>query len=157
MLANNHGFQPFGFAGGLYDPDTKLVRFGARDYDAEVGRWTSKDPILFGGGQANLYVYVNGDPVNDNDPSGLHNDNTRECLVKIIRTSAECVGCAAGKWWVCPLCIAEVIEGNADCQGHPNPHHCPPLPPGCKRRGHGPGNPCDFVCAEEPMCGPLQE
>jgi RHS repeat-associated protein len=36
-------FQPFGFAGGLYDPDTGLVRFGARDYDPEVGRWTAKD------------------------------------------------------------------------------------------------------------------
>ncbi len=32
----NPGFQPFGFAGGLYDSDTKLVRFGLRDYDAEV-------------------------------------------------------------------------------------------------------------------------
>jgi len=41
-----------------------LVRFGARDYDPSVGRWTSKDPILFDGGQANLYVYVNNDPVN---------------------------------------------------------------------------------------------
>ena len=27
---SNPGFQPFGFAGGLYDPDTGLVRFGAR-------------------------------------------------------------------------------------------------------------------------------
>ena len=33
---------PFGFAGGLYDPDTGLVRFGARDYDASVGRWTGE-------------------------------------------------------------------------------------------------------------------
>ena len=40
-----------------------FMRFGARDYDPVVGRWTSKDPILFDGGQANLYVYVNNDPV----------------------------------------------------------------------------------------------
>lgn len=66
----NPGFQPFGFAGGLYDQDTKLVRFGARDYDPEIGRWISKDPILFGGGQANLYSYTFNDPVNFIDPSG---------------------------------------------------------------------------------------
>lgn len=65
------GFQPFGFAGGLYDRDTGLVRFGARDYDAETGRWTAKDPILFQGRQANLYAYVNNDPVNRRDPEGL--------------------------------------------------------------------------------------
>jgi YD repeat-containing protein len=29
----NPGFQPFAFAGGLYDRDTNLIRFGARDYD----------------------------------------------------------------------------------------------------------------------------
>jgi RHS repeat-associated protein len=66
----NPGFQPFGFAGGLWDGDTGLVRFGARDYDAETGRWTAKDPILFGGHQANLYVYVGNDPVNRSDPWG---------------------------------------------------------------------------------------
>jgi RHS repeat-associated protein len=53
---SNPGFQPFGFAGGLYDRDTGLVRFGARDYDAETGRWTARDPILFAGGQGNLYA-----------------------------------------------------------------------------------------------------
>ncbi len=64
------GFQPFGFAGGLYDADTGLVRFGARDYDAESGRWTSKDPILFGSSELNLYAYVGNDPINRNDSSG---------------------------------------------------------------------------------------
>jgi RHS repeat-associated protein len=67
----NPGFQPIGFAGGLYDRDTKLTRFGARDYDAETGRWTSKDPIRFSGGDANLYGYVLNDPVNFVDPFGL--------------------------------------------------------------------------------------
>ena len=70
-LDTNPGFQPFGFAGGLYDVDTQLVRFGARDYDAEVGRWTSKDPILFEGGDTNLFGYVANDPVNWVDSNGL--------------------------------------------------------------------------------------
>lgn len=64
------GFQPFGFAGGIYDQDTKLVRFGAREYNAETGRWTAKDPILFNGGDTNLYGYTNNDPVNFVDPKG---------------------------------------------------------------------------------------
>ncbi len=68
---SNPGFQPFGYAGGLYDRDTGLVRFGARDYDAETGRWTAKDPIGFGGGDTNLYGYVLGDPVNWVDSFGL--------------------------------------------------------------------------------------
>ncbi len=63
-------FQPFGFAGGLYDHLTGLVRFGARDYDAETGRWTSKDPIGFAGGDTNLYGYVINDPVNWVDGNG---------------------------------------------------------------------------------------
>ncbi len=67
----NAGFQPFGFAGGLYDQDTEFVRFGARDYDAETGRWTTKDPIRFAGGQANIYIYVGNDPINFTDPTGL--------------------------------------------------------------------------------------
>lgn len=66
----NPGFQPFGFAGGLYDDATGLVRFGARNYDAESGRWTTKDPIGFAGG-ANMYRYVGDDPVNFSDPNGL--------------------------------------------------------------------------------------
>nr|WP_306139198.1 DUF1566 domain-containing protein [Rheinheimera baltica] len=66
----NPGFQPFGWAGGLYDTDTGLTRFGARDYDPVTGRWTSKDPIRFGGGDSNLYGYVLGDPVNFIDPTG---------------------------------------------------------------------------------------
>lgn len=67
----NLGFTPFGFAGCLYDVETKLCRFGARDYDASIGRWLSKDPILFAGGDTNLYGYVMQDPINFIDPSGL--------------------------------------------------------------------------------------
>ncbi|MFH1674773.1 MAG: RHS repeat-associated core domain-containing protein [Pseudomonadota bacterium] len=62
---------PFGFAGGLHDRDTGLVRFGFRDYDPETGRWTAKDPILFAGGDVNLYGYCLNDPINLVDSDGL--------------------------------------------------------------------------------------
>lgn len=70
IFDSNPGFQPFGFAGGLYDAETRLTRFGARDYDAATGRWTAPDPILFQGDQTNLYSYVNQDPVNLTDADG---------------------------------------------------------------------------------------
>jgi len=67
---SNPGFQPFGFVGGVYDAQTGLVRFGVRDYDAEVGRWIAKDPIRFKGKDTNFYGYVADDPVNKKDISG---------------------------------------------------------------------------------------
>jgi RHS repeat-associated protein len=70
-LDTSLGFQPFGFAGGLFDADTKLIRFGLRDYDSETGRWTAKDPIGFAGGDPNLWAYVDNDPVNLIDPPGV--------------------------------------------------------------------------------------
>ncbi len=69
------GFQPFGFAGGLYDRDTALVRFGVRDYDPITGKWTAKDPIGFDGGATNVFGYVSGDPINPTDPMGLSEIN----------------------------------------------------------------------------------
>lgn len=71
LIDTNPGFQPFGFAGGLYDHDTGLVRFGARDYDARTGRWTTKDAVRFRSNETNLYRYANGDPINAQDPKGF--------------------------------------------------------------------------------------
>ncbi len=72
----NPGFQPFGFAGGLYDRDTGLVRIGVREYDAATGRWMTPDPIRFAGGDTNLYTYAGNDPVNGVDPTGLFDWNS---------------------------------------------------------------------------------
>jgi RHS repeat-associated protein len=64
------GLTPFGFAGGLYDKDTGLVRFGVRDYNASVGRWTAKEPRRFRSGP-NLYGYAWEDPIDMRDQNGL--------------------------------------------------------------------------------------
>jgi len=71
LLDTSPGFQPFGFAGGLYDQHTGLTRFGARDYNPLTGRWTAKDPIGLDGGDTNIFGYVLNDPVNLVDPWGL--------------------------------------------------------------------------------------
>ena len=68
---SNPSFKvPFGFAGGLHDKDIGLVRFGYRDYDPDIGRWTAKDPIFFEGGDTDLYGYCLSDPINLVDPTG---------------------------------------------------------------------------------------
>ncbi|RKZ90335.1 MAG: hypothetical protein DRR19_10400 [Candidatus Parabeggiatoa sp. nov. 1] len=81
---SNIGFQPFGFAGGIYDADTGLTRFGARDYDPETGRWTAKDPIGFDGGDSNLYGYVLSDPVNLVDPFGLLSNKSKIAICALV-------------------------------------------------------------------------
>lgn len=70
MKNTNPNFQYLAFAGGLYDQDTKFLRFGARDYDPTIGRWTTKDPVEFDSGDTNLYVYVSGNPTSMIDPDG---------------------------------------------------------------------------------------
>jgi RHS repeat-associated protein len=70
LLDTAPGLQPFGFAGGIYDSTTGLVRFGARDYDPEVGRWTVKDPIRLDARTSNQYGYTFNDPIDLFDSSG---------------------------------------------------------------------------------------
>jgi RHS repeat-associated protein len=80
LADTNPGFQPFGFAGGLYDQHTKLLHFGAREYDAATGRWTSKDPVRFDGQDVNLYGYVYNNPLAYTDSSGLTLDQFSACI-----------------------------------------------------------------------------
>ncbi|MDQ6423553.1 fibronectin type III domain-containing protein [Paenibacillus sp. LHD-117] len=72
LADSNPAFElAIGYAGGLADAATGLIRFGKRDYDANAGRWTSPDPLYFDAQQANLYGYVNNNPIMLRDPCGL--------------------------------------------------------------------------------------
>jgi RHS repeat-associated protein len=74
LADSNPGFQPFGFAGGIWDGDVGLVRFGARDYQSAIGRWTAKDPLGETVGSSNVFGYCLQDPINLFDPAGLMTD-----------------------------------------------------------------------------------
>ncbi|MBK6782271.1 MAG: RHS repeat-associated core domain-containing protein [Gemmatimonadetes bacterium] len=67
---SNPDFQPFGFAGGLHDGGTGLVRFGQRDFGPVAGWWTTPDPGGVIEDDVNRYSYVSGDPINLVDPTG---------------------------------------------------------------------------------------
>lgn len=63
--------QPYSYTGREYDVETGLYYYRARYYDPQAGRFISRDPIGFAGGDVNLYGYVQNNPVNRIDPLGL--------------------------------------------------------------------------------------
>jgi RHS repeat-associated protein len=63
-------YQYIGRKGYIYDSDLFNYQVRARRYDPGMGRWWSRDPIGFAGGDANLYRYVGNGPTASSDPSG---------------------------------------------------------------------------------------
>jgi len=65
--------NPYRFGGQVgYRRDSPARQYvRARHLDTKKGRWTSQDPLGFGGGDDNLYRYVGNNPVNAWDASGL--------------------------------------------------------------------------------------
>lgn len=62
--------SPFGFTRHYYHDASKLHLAPFRAYNADFGRWISRDPLQEAGG-VNLYGYALGNPVNWTDPLGL--------------------------------------------------------------------------------------
>ena len=72
----------FGFTGHYYHQASGLNLTHFRVYNADLGRWLSKDPIGEDGG-LNLYAYVANNPVNYVDPFGLcrnKGESFKDCL-----------------------------------------------------------------------------
>jgi len=64
--------NPWRYASGYYDQQTKLYHYGARYYDPALGRFNQTDPIQHQADpkQSNKYVYASADPVNLTDLTG---------------------------------------------------------------------------------------
>jgi RHS repeat-associated protein len=65
--------NPYRYAGGTYDPGSRLMHFGQRWYDPSYGRFTQQDSLetLADPSRANRYEYAASNPINYVDPTGL--------------------------------------------------------------------------------------
>ena len=80
-----------------------LLRFGARERGIMIRRLAAgraKDPILFDGGQANLWVYVGNDPVNFVDPRGLFLNGVWGAAIQAARGA-----------WTSPQLVVGLVVG----------------------------------------------
>jgi RHS repeat-associated protein len=68
--STNNLLTRYQFTGREVDADLGVQYNRARFYDAKLGRFISEDPIGFRGGTANLFEYVNGNPIMGTDPTG---------------------------------------------------------------------------------------
>ena len=63
--------NPFRFSAKYQDDEANLVCYGYRYYNADQGRWLSRDPITEAGGTA-LYCLLANDPVTSVDADGRY-------------------------------------------------------------------------------------
>ncbi len=82
-VTTSYSYEPFGKTSpagsananpaqftGRENDGTGLYYYRSRYYHPGLQRFTSEDPLGFGGGDVNLHAYVGNDPVNLTDPSG---------------------------------------------------------------------------------------
>jgi RHS repeat-associated protein len=123
LADSNPAFDlPFGFAGGLADSVTGLVRIGLRDYEPLSGRWTARDAALFQANQANLYVYAGNDPVNQRDVGGLFSVSASAYALIGIGVKASVTGQGFSFCWEGGIGLGAEVEldpfGGLDRDGH---------------------------------------
>ncbi|KAM9813077.1 teneurin-4 isoform 5-T7 [Syngnathus typhle] len=87
-LDTNPGFQVIiGYQGGLYEPLSRLVHMGRRDYDVLAGRWTTPDHDVWkrlNSGHIvpfNLYMFKNNNPLSNNEEIKCYMTDVNSWLV----------------------------------------------------------------------------
>jgi RHS repeat-associated protein len=70
VIASNLSTR-YQYTGRESDEKSGLMYYRARQYDPQIGRFTTEDPIGFAAGDVNLYAYVDNNPINNFDSLGL--------------------------------------------------------------------------------------
>jgi RHS repeat-associated protein len=86
----------FMYTGQIWIPELGLYYYKARFYSPTLGRFMQTDPIGYEDG-INWYAYVDGDPVNRVDPTGLFNVNCFDLPESCGKDSRDWKGFSAGK------------------------------------------------------------
>jgi len=93
-----------------YDRDLPNLNYARNRFvDTTKGRWISRDPIGFDGGDWNLFRFVGNSPVNNIDPTGrffsptppFHPPTTKSCV----------------KYSIFGLCTCYLDSNTGDCSG----------------------------------------
>ena len=81
LYSSGEAVSDYAFTGEMYDPQTGLVYLRARYYSPAEGRFVGKDTWVgnyLRPMSINKWIYVEGDPINYVDPSGLIRNNETE-------------------------------------------------------------------------------
>jgi len=147
--------QPYGWKGREWIPGPNIYYNRARFYDPVLGRFMSRDPIGYGGGDWNQYSFAWNNPRNWNDPSGLSAIEAGGFAAAALTPAPAyaAVGCALSSlFFGLALDIADYsnVQSNGSCGATgtpPSPPQPPPPPPPppcgsdscCSAEGSGPG------------------
>ena len=110
-----------GYTGREHDAETGLLYSRALPYDPVTGTFLQQDPIGFAAGDLNLYAYVENDPFNRTDPSGLTASATMGANTgRAARRFTPCAGCAD-----LPPCVPHTTARSHPCRSRIPPQRRP--------------------------------